>query len=147
VRVCDTPLTLNKVAMIAAYIQSLACYILRERPLPIAQEVYSLHTYNKFQAARFGLQASIVNPYFMQRLSMIEDILQTIEAITPYSQQLGNEEFIKQLSTEVSRSRNDAILLREIYDQTHSLRDVVREQWRLFKEETFCSSIASAKVA
>jgi len=133
VRVCDTPLTLDKVAMITAYIQSLASYIIREKPLPISQEVYSLHSYNKFQGARFGLQASVVNPYTMQRLSLIEDILSTIEMIAPHSQRLGNTDFINQLKREIGEGKNDAVWLREIYDQTRSLRDVVREQCKLFK--------------
>lgn len=40
IRVCDTPLTLEKVVLLAAYLQSLSLYLLKERPIKVSQDLY-----------------------------------------------------------------------------------------------------------
>jgi carboxylate-amine ligase len=136
IRVCDTPLTLNKAIMIAAYIQSLACYLIKEKPLPVSPEVYVLYNYNKFQAVRYGLDTFIIDPYTQQKKDLVEDILDTMDLISPFAESLGNKEFIAQLKSAVVQKRNDAISLLEIYDRTGSLKEVVREQCKLFAPTT-----------
>src|SRR3990172_8852941 len=54
IRVCDTPVTVERAAALAAYAQALARYLLVERPHPLGEDVYHVYSYNRFQACRFG---------------------------------------------------------------------------------------------
>ena len=63
VRVCDTPLTLERAAALAAYAQALARWLLEEKPLEPSADVYRVYGYNRFLACRFGLDAEIIDPY------------------------------------------------------------------------------------
>jgi carboxylate-amine ligase len=56
VRVFDTPLTVERAAALAAYVQALARWLLIERPVrAVDEDDYLVYTYNRFQACRFGL--------------------------------------------------------------------------------------------
>lgn len=134
IRVCDTPLTLKRAIALTAYIQSLACYILQQRPLPISEEVYTLHSYNRFQAARYGLEADFINPYTHQKYSILEDIIETIENIKPATEYLGNTDFIADLKAEIQNNNSDAALLREIHNETNDMKEVVRKQCKLWMD-------------
>src|SRR5688572_11555045 len=59
IRVFDTPLTVERAALVAAYAQSLARHILADRPLAPSRDVYLVYNYNRFQACRYGLESSI----------------------------------------------------------------------------------------
>ncbi len=135
IRVCDAPLTVKKAALIAAFVQSLSYYLLHERPFPIAPDLYTFHSYNKFQGARYGLEGSFIDPYSLERRSIHEDILSTLVAIQPAADYLGNGEFLAELKADIMDKRNDAATLRALFDETRSLKEVVREQCRLFKEQ------------
>jgi hypothetical protein len=68
-RVCDTPLTVERAAAIAVYLQALCSSILAgEEPDPLEDD-YLVYTYNRFQACRFGLDGLIVNPRRTPRIS------------------------------------------------------------------------------
>jgi len=61
-RVCDTPLTVEDAAALACYFQAICRMLLhREDPEP-AEDDYLVYNYNRFQACRFGIDASIVDP-------------------------------------------------------------------------------------
>jgi carboxylate-amine ligase len=93
-RVCDTPLTLEKVVLLAAYFQSLSFYLLKERPINISQDLYLLYSYNHFQASRYGFRGRLVDTSTKKRTSIYQDILSTIKNIQKYTQKLQNESFI-----------------------------------------------------
>lgn len=58
VRVMDTPLSVDRAAAIACYIQTLARYLLTERPLKLSEDDYLVYTFNRFEACRFGLEGT-----------------------------------------------------------------------------------------
>src|SRR5437764_5848146 len=61
-RVCDTPLTVERAAALAAYLQALCRHLLlREDPPPLEDD-YLVYNYNRFQASRFGLDGVITHP-------------------------------------------------------------------------------------
>src|SRR5258708_33865095 len=62
IRVSDTPLSVDRAAAVAAYAQALARYLRLERPLPISPEPYLVYSYNRFQACRYGLEATHTDP-------------------------------------------------------------------------------------
>ncbi|HYM48417.1 MAG TPA: YbdK family carboxylate-amine ligase, partial [Burkholderiaceae bacterium] len=61
VRVFDTPLTVERAAVLAAYVQTI-CRMLLEHPVPPeSEDIYLTYNYNRFQACRFGLEGQVIN--------------------------------------------------------------------------------------
>ena len=63
IRICDTPLTVDVAAQLAAYAQSLAADLLRERRRGSIAPLYLVYGHNRFQASRFGYQAKLADPF------------------------------------------------------------------------------------
>ncbi|MGE8355421.1 MAG: YbdK family carboxylate-amine ligase, partial [Microvirgula sp.] len=59
IRVCDTPLSLERAVELGAYARTLAAAFLADDSTPSA-DVYLTYSYNRFQACRFGLQGEII---------------------------------------------------------------------------------------
>jgi carboxylate-amine ligase len=128
IRVFDTPLTVERAALIAAYAQSLARHILTDRPLAPSRDVYVLYNHNRFQACRYGLESRIVDAYSERQVSLKDDILQTLAVVAPHAVELGNAEALAQLREEIAAGRTDAGWLRERHRERGSLNDVARMQ-------------------
>ncbi|OXH94533.1 glutamate--cysteine ligase, partial [Burkholderia multivorans] len=90
VRVMDTPLSVDRAAAIACYIQTLARYLLIDRPLTLTEDDYLVYTFNRFEACRFGLEGTCVNPQTGERRTIAEDILDTLDRIAPHAAELGS---------------------------------------------------------
>jgi carboxylate-amine ligase len=127
-RVFDTPLTVERAALLAAYVQSLARYILTERPLAPSRDVYALYNYNRFQACRYGLDGKLVDAYSQRHVGIREDVLDMIKVIEPHAAALGATAALDQLAADIGTGRNDAAWLREQYKSRGSLNDVARLQ-------------------
>jgi len=84
-RVCDTPLQVDKAAALACYLQSLCRYLREERPFEPAEDDYLVYTFNRFQACRFGLDGEIVDPKTKQRSKLRDDIIRTLARIEPHA--------------------------------------------------------------
>ena len=54
VRVMDTPLSVDRAAAIACYIQTLARHLLVDKPFVPKEDDYLVYTFNRFEACRFG---------------------------------------------------------------------------------------------
>ncbi|BCA96006.1 putative glutamate--cysteine ligase 2 [Legionella antarctica] len=136
IRVCDTPLTIRKAVLISAYIQSLALYLLEERPTQVNHDLYYLYNQNRFEACRYGFEGNFIDPFTLKSCSISEDILCTIKIIEKYSHQLGNTDYISQLLDNVTHGINDATILRGIFKQVDSLPKVVAKQCEAWSEVT-----------
>jgi len=132
IRVFDTPLTVERAALIAAYAQSLARHILVDRPFAPSRDVYLLYNHNRFQACRYGLEGTIVDAYTQRQAGLKEDILRTLAVIAPHAASLGNGEALARLRAEVVGGRTDANWLRGVYRERGSLNDVARMQGDLW---------------
>ncbi|HSN39607.1 MAG TPA: YbdK family carboxylate-amine ligase [Burkholderiales bacterium] len=128
VRVFDTPLTVERAALLAAYAQSLARYLLTERPRAPSRDVYSLYNYNRFQACRYGLNGKLVDAYTQRHIGLREDVLDTMRLVERHAAELGNGAALGQLAADAETDRGDAAWLRETYGRTNSLNDVARLQ-------------------
>ena len=134
IRVLDTPLTMKKATMLAAYIQTLSRYILQERPVNLMAYDPMLYYYNRYQASRSGCNGNFVNPYTEKNNLIADDILQTIGVLYPYATELKTNAYISLIKESVKK--NDASYLREIYAKTNSFRKVMIEQCQIWKNET-----------
>lgn len=123
-RVCDTPLTVEHAAALAAYLQVLCAYLLDKREEPPVEDDYLVYNYNRFQACRFGLDGSIVHPKTYETKSLREDILATIRMIEPYAASLGALPALNHLY-ETTHTGSDAHYLRSQYADSGSVEGMV----------------------
>jgi carboxylate-amine ligase len=131
-RVCDTPLTVERAAALAAYLQALCRHLLlREEDAP-SEDDYLVYNYNRFQACRFGLDGSITNPKTYQTLSLREDILATLRLMEPHADALGSYDALRGLS-DVVRATNDATYLRGQYEAQGSAEGMVNAAIERFR--------------
>ena len=127
IRVFDTPLTVERAAALAGYVQALAAWLMETAPFMPEEDDYLVYTYNRFQACRFGLDAAYVQPDSGQHLPLAEHILRTMDAIAPQAERLGSTEALQALRADVTAGRNDARWLRERQSREQLLAEVSRQ--------------------
>jgi len=132
IRVFDTPLTVERAALLAAYAQSLARYLLLEKPLAPSRDVYLLHSHNRFQACRYGCEGRLVDAVTQRHVRIRDDVLATIDTIAPHARELGADAALRRFAADVAAGREDAAWLREQYRNHGSLNDVARVQSALW---------------
>jgi len=131
IRVCDTPLTVDRAAHLAAFAQALARWLWSERPA-LSPDVYLTHSYNRFQASRHGLQGTLVDPVTAASVTLADDLRATLGALAPHAEALGSADALASLRTVVDEDGNDAAWLRARFAHAGTLPDVVRQQAALF---------------
>ncbi|HET9580423.1 MAG TPA: YbdK family carboxylate-amine ligase [Usitatibacter sp.] len=133
IRICDTPLTVERAAQLAAYAQTLVSHLLRERRSEPVGPLYRVYGYNRFQACRFGFQATLVDPYTRSQTRLREDVIAALERVAPAAEALGTTEALRALEQTAEEMANDSLWLRQRYQEARSLNDVVRlqaDRWR-----------------
>ncbi|MFZ3322050.1 MAG: YbdK family carboxylate-amine ligase [Usitatibacter sp.] len=133
IRICDTPLTVEVAAQLAAYAQTLSADLLRNRRTTPVVPMYRVYGYNRFQACRFGFEGELVSPFKQGRVRVADDIVETLKRLEPVAPGLGTQAALATLAKRVTFSANDSFWLRERYRETKSLPDVVRlqaQRWR-----------------
>ena len=133
IRVFDTPLTIERAAALAGFVQSLAAWFLAEQPFTPAEDDYLVYTYNRFQACRFGLEAEYVEPVTGEHLPLREHILRTIARIAPFGEAHGAAGALSLLRGETQAERNDARWLRELMGREQLLAEVTRQAAQRFR--------------
>jgi carboxylate-amine ligase len=132
IRVFDTPLTVERAALLAAYAQTLAHYLLMVRPLPVDGDVYLVYKSNRFQACRYGLAGSFIDVKSGMRVQLGEDFLATLELLRPHAAELGTATALQTLENGIREGSNDCRWLREGNEKMGSLTDVVRSASELW---------------
>lgn len=132
-RICDTPLTVSKAVDLAAYAQTLACWLLEKRP-QLSRDIYLTYLINRFRAARYGMEAILIDPVEQTNTGLADDIIQTCCKLESSASTLGNQDVLKRILIMASERKNDAQWLRQQYNQLHSLNDVVRSQTEKWRE-------------
>lgn len=128
VRVLDTPLTIEKAAALAAYVQCLSRWLRIEKPFEPAEDDYLPYTFNRFQACRFGLDGTFVDPKTGEHRSLREDIEATLKALEVHAMELKAEDGLNYLRAELAGTGNDATWLRSLHAKEKLLPEVVRQQ-------------------
>ncbi len=123
-RVCDTPLTVERAAALAGYLQALCSHLLDRNEPPPVEDDYLVYNYNRFQACRFGLEGAIVHPKSYESTSLREDILATLRRIEPQAQACGSQAAIEHLRA-VTHEGSDASFLRRQYAERGSSEGMV----------------------
>jgi glutamate---cysteine ligase / carboxylate-amine ligase len=131
IRVCDTPLSVDRAAQIAAFAQALAHWLWEERPVEITPDIYLPHSYNRFQACRHGFAGTLVDATTGRSRSLAEDLSETLTTLAPHAQMLDSQAALTALRELIERG-NHAAWLRRAFDETGTLTDVVRRQSELW---------------
>ncbi|SFD18109.1 YbdK family carboxylate-amine ligase [Massilia yuzhufengensis] len=133
-RVCDTPLTVERAAALAAYLQALCRYLLTRAEEPPVEDDYLVYNYNRFQACRFGLEGSLTHPKTYENVGMREDILATLEKMMPHAEALGSVEALQHLAA-AARAGSDAAQLRGVFEREGSVEGMVHAAIQRFRGE------------
>lgn len=123
-RVCDTPLSVERAAALASYLQALCMYLL-QRPEPDpTEDDYLVYNYNRFQACRFGLDGTLVNPKSHEQITLREDILATLRRIQPQAEELRCSDALEQIY-QVANDGSDANFLRDAFADRGGVEGIV----------------------
>jgi len=133
-RVCDTPLNVERAAALAAYLQALCRYLLERGEAPPVEDDYLVYNYNRFQACRFGLDGAITHPKTYETMSLREDILATLRKMEPHAQALDGVAALRHLEA-VASDANDATYLRRQYEAQGSAEGMVNAAIQRFRSD------------
>jgi carboxylate-amine ligase len=136
IRVCDTPLTTERAAALAAYAQTLARYLLIERPMHLSEDLLLPYSYNRFQSCRFGFDGDFIDPVTQQHTCLRDEIAATMERLQPHARELDTEEPLAALAATARDGESDARWMRSRYQLTGSLNDLVWQQCRRWRGES-----------
>jgi carboxylate-amine ligase len=123
-RVCDTPLTVERAAALAAYLQALCRHLLERKDEAPVEDDYLVYNYNRFQACRFGLDGSITHPKTYESIVIRDDILATLELMLPHAVALGSVDALRHLAA-AARDGSDAAILRRHAEREGSVEGMV----------------------
>jgi len=124
-RVCDTPLTVERAAGLACYLQALCRHLLERSEPPPEEDDYLVYTYNRFQACRFGLDGTMVNPKTREQIGIREDVLATLRKLGPHADALQSQAALGEIERTAARDGNHASFLRKAYAQSGSVQGMV----------------------
>jgi carboxylate-amine ligase len=132
-RVCDTPLTVERAAALACYLQAICRHLLeRAEPLP-TEDDYLVYTFNRFQACRFGLDGTMVDPRTRESRTIREDILATLRHVEPHGTVLQSLPALEEIERCAARAGNHATHLRKVFDETRNVQSMVQESTRALR--------------
>jgi carboxylate-amine ligase len=131
-RVCDTPLTVERAAALAAYLQALCRHLLeRKEPAPVEDD-YLVYNYNRFQACRFGLDGTVTHPKTYQQMLLRDDIAETLKMVEPHAEALGSSAALKHLRAALITG-SDATYLRSQFTGQGSTEGMVDAAIKSFR--------------
>jgi carboxylate-amine ligase len=132
-RICDTPLTVDRAAALACYLQALCRHLLERTEPAAAEDDYLVYNYNRFQACRFGLDGTLVHPKSHETVSLREDILTTLRNMEPHAEALGSLPALEHLYR-VAHEGSDAHFLRQQYAERGGTEGAVDSAISKFRE-------------
>jgi carboxylate-amine ligase len=133
VRVFDTPLTVERAAVLAAYVQVI-CRLLLEHPVaPESEDIYVTYNYNRFQACRFGLEGQLIDGCTGAVRPVHQEVLATLEQVRPLARELGSVDAMDEIERWVRSEGNDARWQRETYQSNHSMAELVLRSAERFR--------------
>jgi carboxylate-amine ligase len=133
IRVFDTPLSVERAAALAGYVQALAAWFIQEQPFTPLEDDYLVYTYNRFQACRFGLDAVYVDPASGTHLPLKEHIIATLDRVQPYASTAGSADALALLRSSAENGQNDASWLRDVQAHEQLLAEVTRQAGGRFR--------------
>jgi carboxylate-amine ligase len=132
-RVCDTPLTVDHAAALACYLQALCLSLLQRVEAPPEESDYLVYNYNRFQACRFGLDGTVVDPKTYESRSLREDILATLRRLEFHADTLECVPALERVYR-AAHEGSDASFLRRQHRERGSAEGMVESAIRRFRD-------------
>ena len=123
VRICDVPINFNIILALVALIQALVVTLQNTNKLPNTH-IQILES-NKWQAARYGLEGTFIDPLSLKQLSIKKAIESLCELVEPKMVSLGSVKYIKVLDEILSKG-DGATIKREMYNSSGSFEHMIR---------------------
>jgi glutamate---cysteine ligase / carboxylate-amine ligase len=134
-RVCDTPLTVERAAALAGYLQALCSELLQRKDLAPCEDDYLVYTYNRFQACRFGLDGTMVDPKTRVQTTIRDDITTTLQRLAPQARALESAAALDDLRRCAIDTGNHATQLRQHFAEAHSVQSLVQTSVQMLRCE------------
>lgn len=131
-RVCDTPLTVERAAALAGYLQALCRWLLERSEPPPTEDDYLVYNYNRFQACRFGLDGTVVHPKTYESVSLRDDIQNMLRLLT--ERMVPSDVAALAHLGQVLQKGSHATYLREQYQERGSSEGMVDTAIACFRE-------------
>ena len=130
IRICDLPYSLRDILAITALVQALVLTLAEEhdRPEPHSQILRS----NKWQAARYGLEGVFVDPFFAQRHSIKEAVMNLYNMVKPVSEMLRSMEYLAEVPEILKRSSGAHIQKELYYGNGNNFQAMIQSVQRMF---------------
>lgn len=131
IRVCDTPLTVDKACQIAALAQVLSIWVFRQpAPGPFAGLAYKN---NRFHACRFGWDAAYITSDDALTVRLGDHMRNLFDQVMPIADELGSTEMLLALCEDFQDRGNDAEWLRRAYYEERELPALVERMSDCFE--------------
>ena len=123
IRVCDIPVTLEKILALVALIQALVITINNEKDYPNTH-IQVLES-NKWQAVRYGLEGRFIDPITFEQLTMRQAIENLCKLVEPIIISLGLTKYIK-IIEDILINGTGATTQRKLYNSSGSFEHMIR---------------------
>ncbi len=112
IRVCDTPVTVALAADLATLAQAIARFFLETRPALDTALQYDLYAVNRFLAARFACDATILDIEFDRPILLADSIGSLIDRCVPFCADAGAVARLERLRARAQHRYTDAEWMR-----------------------------------
>ncbi len=121
IRVYDVPCYFEDLLSLVALTQALGRYLL-EHPLPSLPD--EILAYQKWQAARHGLEGRFIDPQSLSVRTYREELLSILQKIEPTMEELGVEEYKEPLQNIVVRGTGAEVMIK-LYQEGLSFSEMI----------------------
>ena len=102
----------------------------------ILNAIYQLQKWTGFQACRFGLDGTMVDPHTRERRTIREDILATLRKVEAHGAVLQSLPALEEIERCAARDGNHATHLRKVYSGSRNVQSMVQESARALRGGT-----------
>lgn len=118
VRAMDQQLSAQDAAAFAGLVQSLSAAILEDRAkTPEKEPAFHILIDNHWKAARFGLSASVIDPYSGEVRSMVQDAELLIKLAGRHAESLGARDSLSHIQKIISEGNSSSKLLKRAVEE------------------------------
>ena len=123
IRACDIPITLEHILALVALIQALVIKLQEEDDYPNTH-IQILES-NKWQAVRYGLDGSFINPLTFEKLTMRKAIENLCNFIEPTMSTLKSTKYIKTIE-DILKQGTGSTIQRDLYKKSGSFEYMIK---------------------
>ncbi|PLN21606.1 glutamate--cysteine ligase, partial [Klebsiella pneumoniae] len=117
---------------IAGFIQTLACWLLTERPFKHQPDDYLLYPFNRYQACRYGLDGTLTDVRSGEQRSIRQEILQLADRLAPFAHQLKATAALEAVVRQAKSPQSEAQQMRDFIANGGSLSGLVQKHCEIW---------------